>query len=68
MIPIKLFKVVANVGNPPLCSGVIAVQNGPKSHTFTLILAMFASQPRWRNKPLKSTLAAVLLKLRTKMT
>ena len=50
---------MANVGNPPLCSGVIAVQNGPKSHTFTLILAMFASQPRWRNKPWKSLLAAV---------
>ena len=25
MISIKLFKVVANVGNPPLCRGVIAV-------------------------------------------
>ena len=44
MISIKLFKVVANVGNPPLCSGVIAVQNGPKSHTFTVILALLPSQ------------------------
>ena len=39
----KLFKVVANVGNPPLCSGVITVQNGPKAHTLTVILAVFAS-------------------------
>ena len=42
MISIKLFKVLANVRNPPLCSGVIAVPNGPKSHTFTVILAVFA--------------------------
>ena len=54
MISIKLFKLEANVGNPPLCSGAIAVQNGPKSHTLTLILAVFASQPRWRHKPWKS--------------
>ena len=38
MISINLFKVVANVGNPPLCSGVIAVPSGPKSQP----------QPRWR--------------------
>ena len=68
MISIKLFKVVANVGNPPLCSGVIAVQNRPKAHTFSLILAVFASQPRWRNKPWKILLVAVLFKFRTKMT
>ena len=39
MISIKLswLKVVANVGNPPLCSGVMAVSRGPKSHTFTVI-------------------------------
>ena len=42
MISINIFKVVANVGNLPLCSGVIAVQSGPKSHTFTVILAVFA--------------------------
>ena len=42
MISIKPFKVVANVGNPPLHSGVIAVLSGPKSHTFTVILAVFA--------------------------
>ena len=41
MISIKLFKVVAVVGNPTLCSSV-AFQSGPKSHTFTVILAMFA--------------------------
>ena len=39
------FKVVENVGNPPLCSGVIAVPSGPKSHTLTVILAVFAPQP-----------------------
>ena len=38
----KLFKVVANVGNPPLCSGVFAVPSGRKCHTFTVILAVFA--------------------------
>ena len=50
MISINIFKVVANVGNLPLCSGVIAVPSGPKSHTFTVILAVFAPQPRWRHK------------------
>ena len=43
------FKVVEKVGNPPLCSGVIAVPSGPKSHTLTVILAVFAPQPRWRH-------------------
>ena len=42
MISIKLFKLVANVRNPPLCSDVTAVPSGPKSHTFTVILAVFA--------------------------
>ena len=51
MISIKLFKVVANVRNLPLCSRVIAVPSGPKSHTFTVILAVFAPQLRWRHKP-----------------
>ena len=41
MISIKLFKVVAVVGNPTLWSSV-AFQSGPKSHTFTVILVMFA--------------------------
>ena len=48
------FKVVEKVGNPPLCSGVIAVPSGPKSHTLTVILAVFASQPRCCHKPWKS--------------
>ena len=62
MISVKLFKVVANVGNPPLCSGVIAFPSGPKSHTFTVILAVFASQPRWRHKlKLKSFYAVISL-------
>ena len=29
----------------------IAVPSEPKSHTFTVILAVFAPQPRWRQKP-----------------
>ena len=31
MISLKLFIVVANVGNPSLCSGFIAIPSGPKS-------------------------------------
>ena len=53
MISIKLswLKVVVNVGNPPLCSVVMAVSSGPKSHTFTVIsviLTVFAPRARWR--------------------
>ena len=47
------FKIHFRCGNPTLCSGVIAVPSGPKSHTFTVILAVFAPQPRWRHKPWK---------------
>ena len=36
------FKLHFRCGNPPLCSGVLAVPSGPKSHTFTAILAVFA--------------------------
>ena len=51
MISIKLFEVVANVGNPLLCSGVIAVPSGPKSHTLTVILAVLApSQDGVKNR------------------
>ena len=39
MISIKLFKVVANVGNPSLCNGATVVQSRPKSLTFTVNLA-----------------------------
>ena len=56
MISIKLFKVVANVTNPPLCSGDLAVPRGQKSHTFTAILAVFAPQSTWRHKPWKGLL------------
>ena len=44
------FKIHFRCGNinSTLCSGVIAVSSGPKSHTFTLILAVFALQLRWR--------------------
>jgi len=48
MISIKLFKVVANVGNPPLCSSVIAVPSGPKSHTISIILAVVAPPAKIR--------------------
>ena len=34
-------KVVFHCGNPPLCSGIIEVPSGPKSHTVTVILAVF---------------------------
>ena len=44
------FKIHLHCGNPPLCSDVIAVQSGTKSHTFTVILAVFAPQPRWCHK------------------
>ena len=59
MISIKLFKVVAKVGNPPLCSGVIAIPSGLKFHTFIVILAMFGPQPRWRHKPWKGLLQSI---------
>ena len=42
------FKIHFRCGNPPLCRGVKAVPSGPKSHTFTVILAVFTPQPRWR--------------------
>ena len=34
------FKIHFRCGNLPLFSGVIAVPSGPKSHTFTVILAV----------------------------
>ena len=34
------FKINFHCGNPSLFSGVIAVRSGPKSHTFTVILAV----------------------------
>ena len=49
-IRVKIFKVVAKVGNPSLFSGATAVQSRPKSHRFAAILAVFARQPRWRQK------------------
>ena len=39
------FKIHFRCGNPPLCRGVIAVPSGPKSHTLTVILAVFAPLP-----------------------
>ena len=51
-------KVLLHCGNPPLCSGIIEVPSGPKSHIFTVILAVFAPQPRWRHKPWKGLFAS----------
>ena len=34
-----------------LCSGVIAFLSRLKPHTFTVISAVFAPQPRWCHKP-----------------
>ena len=42
MISIKAFKIVAKDGNLSLFSGATAVQSRPKSHTFTVNLAVFA--------------------------
>ena len=39
------FKIHFRCGNPPLCRGFIAVPSGPNSHTFTVILAVFAPPP-----------------------
>ena len=47
----KLFKEAANVENLSLFSSATAVQSQPKSHTFTVNLAVFAPHPRWRQKP-----------------
>ena len=40
-----LFEVVAKVGNPSHFSGATAVQNQPKSQTFTVNLAVFPPPP-----------------------
>ena len=37
------FKIHFCFGNPPLCGGVMGVPSGSKSHTFTVILAVFAT-------------------------
>ena len=39
------FKINLCCGNLPYCSGVKAGPSGPKSHTFTVILGVFASPP-----------------------
>ena len=46
-------------GNLPLCSGKIAVPSGPKFHTVTIILAVFAHHSRWRHKPWKGLLVTI---------
>ena len=53
------FKIHFRCGNPPLCSGVIAIPSGLKSHTFIVILAVFAPQPRWGHKPWKGLLQSI---------
>ena len=54
------FKIHFRWGNPPLCNRVIAVPSGPKSHTFTIILAVFIPQPRWCHKPGKDLLSQLV--------
>ena len=44
-----------------LCSSITKVSSGPKSHTFTAMLAMFSTQPRWRHKSCKGLLGKGLL-------
>ena len=39
------FKINLCCGNLPYCSGVKAGPSGPKSHTFTVILGVFAPPP-----------------------
>ena len=54
VISIKLFKVVANVGNPPLCSE--PRYSGSKWARIPYIhcnFTVFAPPPRWRHKPWK---------------
>ena len=50
------FKTHFRTGNPPLCSCIMAVSSGPNSYTFTVILAVFAPELRWRHKPWKGLL------------
>ena len=56
MISIKVFKIVAKDGNLSLFSGASAVQSRPKSHTFTVNLAVFAPQARWRSKTVEGSI------------
>ena len=56
MISIKLFKVMVKVGNLSLFSGATAVQSWPKSHAFTVNLAVFAPQTRWRSKTVEGSI------------
>ena len=62
MKSIKLFKVVAKVGNLSLLSGATAVQSRPKSHTFNINLAVhvFAPQPRWRSKTVEGSIPLLI--------
>ena len=53
MISIKLFKVVAKIENMSLFSGATAVQSRPKSHTFTVNLAVFAPRQDCGQNPCK---------------
>ena len=62
----KLLKLVVKVGNLSLLSGATAVQSRQTSHTFTVILTIFAPQPwsafRWCQKPWKGLLNVILTK------
>ena len=56
MISIKLFKAVTKVGNLSLSGCGSAVQSRPKSHTFTVNLAVFTPQPRWQSKTVEGSI------------
>ena len=47
------FKIHFCCGNSPLCSGVIAISSGPKSHTFTVILVVFAPPAKMESQTVK---------------
>ena len=47
---------MAEVGNLSLFGGGSAVQSRPKSHTFTVNLAVFAPQPRWQSKTVEGSI------------
>ena len=61
MTSIKLFKVVPKVGNLSLSGCGSAVQSRPKSHTFTVNLAVFAPSQDGGQKLWKGLLSLCLV-------
>ena len=50
------FKINLWCGNLPLCSGVKEGPSGPKSHTFTVILGVFAPPAKMASKTVKRSI------------